>query len=81
MRFTVEELMMIRIYANIYKDGLSGCLNAMKESIPYIDDEYIKKETEEVIRKLSLITDEEYSQIDFRDIMIEIDDIETEYGE
>ena len=83
MRFRVEELILIKNYDNIANDGRSGCIRVMQDSIPYTEDVFIKSEVEEVIRKLELISDEEFKDIDYSPMPINIlDSLDTaDYSE
>ena len=73
-KLRIEEMMLIKVYNIISQNGRSTCLAAMNASIPYLDDEDIKKETNEVIRKVSAMTDAEFEELKKTDLPIDIDE-------
>ena len=66
---TIEEKSIISIYLEESPSRLQ-LITALEDSLPHLDDTELCRMTKNAIKKLDIISDDEFSQIEYSDIII-----------
>ena len=66
--FNIDELTLIKMYTGFTMDR-DKTIQAIEESLPYTEDEEIKKRLQSVVRKVKAMTTEDFAKIDLSKAM------------
>lgn len=67
--FTIDELSIVKMYCG-FSQNRDSVIAALNDSLPLIEDQNIKSIVEEIIRKVTAMTQAAFSDLDLSDTLL-----------